>query len=1168
MKTVSRVFLSLLYVVWLPFIASAATCDQYPGDTWIYGGITSTIKPNVLIIIDTSGSMKDTVPGSVADYAPATTYATTKVCYETNNQSATDCSASKIYKQVISNNKTKWVYDGYVLTNVATSCNNANPKTLLSTTGQYTGRSLKTSNSPGACATSGSDVYATGNWVNWGASPPAAVKKIDIARTVVNSLIASTTGINLGVMIFHSGGGGTFFNNTVSGATYTTTVKDMDAIHTGSTTNRDALIASINSTTVTASFAGTPLGESLYEAGKYFGGQSSAFKSTVGLSGSPLQYTTPITASCQKNFIIFITDGMASQDTDAVLKTICTNGDCDGDGVEPKDLNHSMDDVAKYLRDYDLLTDNAATGKEYTIGKQYVTTYTIGFGLSGADAAAVTLLNRAADSSHGKGAAYLSGDQSGLTDAFSQILYGILSVDTSFVAPVVPISPDNKTYGSNRIYMGFFKPQNQTAWLGNLKKYGLDTNNNIIDKNGASPFTTTSYSYWNNSGTPDATSVDLGGAGGVLLSRSTARSIYTYTGSNTSLTDSSNLFSTTNSAITSTGADTGTTRTLNVTDDTKKNDLINFVHGYDVYSKGSGTTIKRGWLFGDVLHSKPLVVNYATYTSSTTNESSCSTNKSIIYVGSNDGMLHAINDCDGSEAWAFIPPEILSNLQEIPGAIHSYAVDSSPSVYIYDANKNGNIETSTDKVLLMIGLRRGGGPNNYSGVPAKGSYYALDVSNPAAPRYLWSISNATSGFSELGESWGEPKIVKMKIGTASKMVAFIPGGYDNLNEDSRYGATQNFTGTGTVDNSASGAGNLISTPITPVVGPYSPKGRGVYAVEVATLSSAGVPTITSTPTRIWGAAYGSSTNYTTAPATDAGMTFSIVSDITTLDVDGNGYIDRLYATDLGGNLWRFDVGDTSIASWKGNKIFSANPASGADTGRKFFFKPIATLETPVTVSTRGNDALVFIGSGDREHPTNTSVVDRIYAVRDKGQTSAKTETDLTDVTSNALQSATATATEVKNLLTDLSSSYGWYIKLNQNTGEKALANPTLANKIVYFTTFTPGASVNTDPCRPSNLGTSRLYVLNYSTGEAVMNYDTSNDGTVSSASNKRAISGTTLLQKSDRVQTLGSGIASGVVIVGDKALVGAEGEILPLETKKGSSGSSGGRIINLYWGQK
>jgi len=113
--------------------AFAASCDQYPGDTWIYGGITSVINPNVLIIIDTSTSMSDTVPGTAGDYDPSSTYSTMRVCYSSNNSNnSSNCSANEIYKW--NSSSSRWVDDGYTLSNVTTSCNNANPKNLLSTT--------------------------------------------------------------------------------------------------------------------------------------------------------------------------------------------------------------------------------------------------------------------------------------------------------------------------------------------------------------------------------------------------------------------------------------------------------------------------------------------------------------------------------------------------------------------------------------------------------------------------------------------------------------------------------------------------------------------------------------------------------------------------------------------------------------------------------------------------------------------------------------------------------------------------------------------------------------------------------------------------------------------------------------------------------------------------
>ncbi len=1211
MKKSIFVWLSLCLVVCLPFKASAAaTCDQYPGDTWIYGGLTSTIKPNVLIIVDTSLSMDENVSGTATAYNAAITYTATESCRNSRGREV-NCISNSIYRQ----DSGRWVDAGFNLADVTTNCNGVNPYAMLASNGQYNGRSLS---SIGACSTSGTSIYATGNWINWNKGPTTEVPKIAIARDVVKNLISSTTGVNFGVMLYNNGGqsnqtnsvkqsaGSRFFTFSVSGTNYTTTIKDMDAIFSGTITNRAALLDSINSSTV-VSQGWTPLAESLYEAGQYFKGGTSAYSADApnllpGLNSSK-KYTTPITASCQKNYIILVTDGMSTSDDDLPpLNSLCPStrlncrGDYDGDNKEPDNqkcgdsnsttLCHMLDDVAKYLYDEDLLPDDTSVGKEHTLGKQNVSTYTIGFGLDGANADAVELLQRAADASHGHGASYLAGNQSALTAALTNIMSGILSVDSSFVAPVVPVSPDNRTYSSNRIYMGFFKPINQSYWEGNLKKYGLDAQNNITDKNGnpaiwvdsdndgnddvsstALPanashgsFRNSSVSFWGS--VADAGKVNSGGAGDQLLLRdfsTNPRKLYTYTGTNAALTDSSNAFSKTNVALSA--------ATLNVTDAAAKDKLIDFTYGLDAYDENTNgnLTEKRSWLLGDILHANPLAVNYSTYsTSIASNESNCTVNKSIIYVGSNDGMLHAFKDCDGSEAWAFIPPEVLGNLKDINGQLHTYAVDATPSVYLYDQNKNGNIETANDKVILLFGTRRGGGLNS---APTKGSYYALDVSDPTAPRYLWSLSNASANFAELAESWGEARVVKLKVGTATKIAALIVGGYDNMNEDSRFGHTQTFSGSATVSNSVSGAGNVTSSGS---LAQGSPRGRGLYAVEIATLNSAGVPSFASSGSRIWGVVKGGSTDYTSTPATHAGMDFSFAADITTLDVDGNGYVDRLYTTDVGGNLWRFDVGSTTVSDWKAYKIFSTNPVPGAstDTGRKMFYRPVATLEASATIKARGNDALIFMGSGDREHPLNTAVIDRIYAVRDKGQISAKSESDLLDVTSDQLQTATTansgsaanpTVGSVDYYLKQLRTNFGWYIRLDQNQGEKVLAAPALLNKIAYFTTFTPGASISADPCKPSNLGTGRIYVLNYATGESVMNYDTTNDTTVTS--NKRAKAEGVIKVRSDRVKTLGSGPPSTPKFLKDKLIISAGGGIPPEKIKPG------GRVINLYWGQ-
>lgn len=1151
--------LAVLTLFWGTMLYAAP--DQYPGDTSIYGGAVAAMQPNVLIIVDTSGSMSDTVPGSSEPYNPATTYPSLKKC------DGAFCTANAVYN---ASDRSKFMDD---VESVTTSCGGLNPKDLLKTTGQYSGRRL---NNDGTCRTRGTRSYQLGNYINWlnGPGKTTYKQKIVIARDVVKEIIQSTSGVRFGLMRYNYEKGGRLVSATVAGSSYVSSIKNMDDIFTGTTTNRTALLAAVD-TLNTSDW--TPMGETLFEAMRYFKGEQTAFSNTVGVNGSGY-YTSPIQASCQQNYVIFVSDGMATKDDSAVLKTICTNGDCDGDGKEPGDLTHSFDDVAKYLYDTDL-------SSSYD-GKQNVVTFTIGFGLTGADADAVDLLSRTADSNHGHGQAYLAGDQADLSTAITRIVSNILEINTAFVAPVVPVSPENRTASASRVYIGLFKPNNGSAWEGNVKKYGLNSNNYLTDKNGDyanyvdlnndgkddrtgvslplgavnGSFVLTSSSFW--SSTVDAGDVTTGGVGEKLLTRSTARSIYTYLGSNTSLTDASNAFSTGNSGITK--------ELLEVADDTEKNKVVNFIHGIDAYddNSNSNTTEKREWIMGDVLHAKPLVVNYAKYAFSAINEANCTINKSIIFVGSNDGLLHAFKDCDGSELWAYLPAELLPNLQHVHSGDHTYFVDASPFVYTFDADKDGMIEPAGgDKVILLVGLRRGGGINT---VPATGYYYALDISDPTVPRYLWSLDNSSASYPELAEAWSEPKIVKLKVGTSYKIAAILGGGYDNLNEDGRYGATQRFSGTGAVSSAATGAGAVTSTGSND---PASPMGRGLYLVELADISS-GTPAFTSTGAKIWGFTWGATTTATTSTA----MTYSIASEVASLDSSGKGYIDRLYAVDTGGSLWRFDLTGGSTATWKARKVFNPNPGSGgaADVGRKAFYKPAVVMES-------GYD-LVFYGTGDREHPLNTNVVDRIYAVKvrdtESVTTAVKTESNLVDVTENLLQSteiinvgtaASPTVGSVEHILKQLKDKEGWYIKLNQSSGEKVLAAMTVFNKVLYVTTFLPQGVAVVDPCQPANLGSSNSYALNYLTGEAVLDYfgnnlKTAGNNTIATL-NKRAKKGDVILQRLDRKQSIGQGIASGPVVVISNTgrinlLVGSSGNIILGEATKG------GLVRTLYWRQR
>ncbi len=1040
--------------------------DDYICDTVIFGGSTGTVEPNVLIILDTSGSMNDSVAIEVTGDEGAST--------TTTEQS-----------------------------------------------------------------------------------------KIEIAKTIISGIITNTQGVRFGLMGFDktpasmSYGkdpqGGEFRTGTTGiGNGYTTRIKDMGAAFSSGVTNRAALLEVIKE--IKAS-GWTPLAETLFEAMRYYRGENSAFGNGSYAGLSPIQY------SCQKNFIILISDGMSTRDRHEVLQTICDAGDCDGDGFEPAgdlskfyngpdgDSNYLgsdyVDDVARYLYG----NDHSSTLDE----TQNVVTYTIGFGLDGADSGAVKLLEETA--LNGGGEAFLASNYTTLAGALNSILDQIRKTDSSFVTPVVPVSPENRTYSGNRIYLGLFQTSQSASWLGNIKKFGIDHQGNLLDRNG-DPATFTdgrikpdASSYWGSGN--DGGQVDKGGAGALLAARDPAsRLIYSDLDPvEKNLTNSANRFNTTN--LSPSG--------LGLTSDAERNKLVQYLHGIDAYDDDldGSTSDQRQWVLGDILHFRPAVISYRPYNqTSEIEELDPTKNQTVIYVGSNDGMLHAFRDADGQELWSFVPSNLLPDLKYLRGGTHTTFVDSPPETFIYDANHNGVIGDDTDdRAILIFGQRRGGGLDRLDSALPRGAYYALDVTNPAEPKLLWKIDGSPSGsYPELGETWSEPNLARIKVNGQQKIVVVVGAGYDN-NEDLRYGSTQGFPGSDANTDTTLRTGDAGTVTSSGAGTRHQPRGRGVYVIEVAFLNTqTGKLDFSGGGSKIWGFTYD-------AGATDSrqNLTFAIPGDVAVLDTNYDGFDDRLYVGDTGGRMWRLNIGASSTDNWSGYRIFEANPSdstrsgeSPATNGRKIFYRPSVTFEADHTA--------LFFGTGDRAHPLNEGTVERFYAVKDRGQLQPVGEAHLIDVTSNLLQEEN---TDVAPILESLNApdAKGWLLRLNDHSGEKILGAPVVFNKIAYFTTFTPEININ-DPCRSGGLG--RLYAVNYQTGEATHNFDTGNDD-LENAQNPRALGrNSKVLRKSDRQRELSGGIPSGVVVLlppdGNASIIGGAGGGIFRE-----DASPGGRIIPVYW---
>jgi type IV pilus assembly protein PilY1 len=352
----------------------------------------------------------------------------------------------------------------------------------------------------------------------------------------------------------------------------------------------------------------------------------------------------------------------------------------------------------------------------------------------------------------------------------------------SFVAPVVPVSQTNRTESGDRLYVALFSPrEGQQEWPGNIKKYALDRNNGTICNAGQTSCTSgsagaatladgtilqTAQSFWDAStGGPSGSAVTSGGVGAVLKASNIAnRKIYTYTGTGTgnlglSLTAAAQAFSKANSAITP--AKLG----LLAPDDTtaERDLLIDYIYGYDSYDADNDGVHNevRNWILGDIIHSVPLIVNY-----------NASGTDAAIIVGANDGMLHAFDDASGAELWAFVPPDVLDNLNELrPGesGTHPFFVDASAKVYHNGSQK-----------ILVFGLGRGGR-----------AYYGLDITSKSSPTLLWRVNETTSGYAELGLTMSTPALTKTSL--TPSPVAVVGGGYDEHFDDPEV-ASANTTG--------------------------------------------------------------------------------------------------------------------------------------------------------------------------------------------------------------------------------------------------------------------------------------------------------------------------------------------------------------------------------------
>jgi len=461
---------------------------------------------------------------------------------------------------------------------------------------------------------------------------------------------------------------------------------------------------------------------------------------------------------------------------------------------------------------------------------------------------------------------------------------------------------------------------------------------------------------------------------------------------------------------------------------------LNFVRGDRSNEEPSGALYRtRDSVLGDILHS-PLVVW----------KQDLSTQR--LFVGANDGMLHVFNTANGQEVFAYIPSMLITNLKNLSTKpyVHTYFVDGG--IALANVDFSGVIKT------VLVGSLGAGG---------KG-LYALDVTNTtavdeasAASKIKWEITNASTGYTALGYTYGSPRIGRLNDGTA---VAIVGNGYLNTSN-----------------------GHAILYLINLDTGVL------IKAIDTGsgTVSS---PNGLSTPTLF--------------------------------DSNGDGKVDLVYAGDIDGHLWKFNLSGTTPS------LYAVLDNSGG-TKALLTTSPLQAITTAPVVMTHPSGVGSIVGFATGRFLTSTDLTDTtqhaVYGVWDGAPSLNTTQlTQTLTVATDSLGKTRIVTANVPNWTSGTGHHNSWKVLLpagEQVTGEF----PFESNGRFYFMASNP-TTVNA--VLPN--GASWLYELQMSSGGSPdsLIFDLNNDGLFNALDLATACTPTALVSCIPVAKLLGAGVFS------------------------------------------
>ena len=422
--------------------------------------------------------------------------------------------------------------------------------------------------------------------------------------------------------------------------------------------------------------------------------------------------------------------------------------------------------------------------------------------------------------------------------------------------------------------------------------------------------------------------------------------------------------------------------------------------------------------------------------------------KPMIYVGANDGMLHAFsadmsaNGDGGKEMFAYVPSPLYSKLANLTSSsyVHNYFVDGTPTV--------GDVHINNSWKTVLVGGLGGGG---------KG-IYALDVTNPTAinestagSTVLWEFTSNDDP--DLGYTYGKPAIVRLGNG---KWAAVFGNGL----------------------NSTEARGSIFIVFLDRTPGNKSWR-LGTDYVKLTVNDAAAARTRSNGIMQVYIA-----------------------------DANGDFVADAIYAGDLHGNVWKFDVSGKVATDYQATRqlLFTATDAAGNA-------QPITTGFAGMRHRRGGH--IVMFGTGryvEVSDPGNMST-QAVYGIWDKGSHAQPTITRSQLVQQTITMETQASTGDFyrvlsKNPVNYATGAMGWYLNLTSPgtaaQGERVVYDPQMQGTRLMFSTLTPSS----DLC--SGGGTGWQMVMDALTGaQTVSMFDVNRDGRLDASDRLGGSGGTT-----------------------------------------------------------